>query len=149
MAGYTNSDTIIQKESFHTIHHEFAHIFDQTKRRPFEFDEQGKGYYSADWINSDNEEAYSEGFISPYASSQAGEDFAEMVAFMLVEGKAGFDEIVDGITGTSTRGTTAAQAKNRLRNKEETIVKYFHDIWGIDFYALQAQTRTAIENEFY
>lgn len=149
MPGFVPGDTLIQKVTFHTIEHEFAHIFDQTKKRPFEFDQVGQGYYSADWINNSDAQAYSEGFISPYASSQPGEDFAEMIAFMLVEGKGGFDKIVNAIKGTSTKGTTAAAAKARLRLKEEVLVKYFIQTWGIDLYSLQARTRAAIDKEFY
>lgn len=149
MQGYTLSDTAVQKTTFHTIEHEFTHIFDQTKQRPFEFDQVCQGFYSADWINSTNNQAYSEGFISPYASSQPGEDFAEMVAFMLVEGKAGFDKIVNGITGTSSRGTTAATAKARLKQKEEILTRYFIQTWGINLTSLQARTRNAINKEFY
>ena len=149
MAGFVPSDTIIQKETFHTIEHEFAHIFDQTKARPFEFDQVCQGFYSADWINSSDEQAYSEGFISPYASSQPGEDIAEMIAFMMVEGKAGFDKIVNSIKGISSRGTTAATAKSRLKEKESILVNYFLTAWGIDLYSLQARTRAAIEKEFF
>lgn len=149
MAGYTLADTLIQKETFHTIEHEFTHIFDQTKARPFEFDQVCQGFYSSDWINSSRTQALSEGFISAYASSQPGEDIAEMIGFMMIEGKAGFDKIINGITGTSNRGTTAAAAKARLRQKEAILVTYFRDAWNIDLYSLQARTRAAIENEFY
>ena len=150
MPGYTLSDTVVQKETYKTVHHEFAHIFDQTKQRPFDFDKINQGLYSSDWINIRSDaEARSDGFITPYASSVAAEDFAEMVSTMLVEGKKGFDRIVNGITGaTSKRGTTPAQAQTRLRQKETVIVDYFKKNWNIDFYSLQARTRTAIEQEF-
>jgi len=74
------------------------------------------------------------------------DDFVEMISIMLTEGKAGFDRIVDNIAGTSTNGTTAAQAQSRLRQKETLIVDYFKTVWGIDFYSLQARTRTAVES---
>lgn len=148
MPGYILSDTAIQKEAFHTVHHEFAHIFDQTKKRPSEFDKVNQGLYSSDWINVQDEEAKRDGFITAYASSAAGEDFAEMVSIMLIEGKAGFDNIVNGITTSSVRGTTPADAKARLYQKEAIIVDYFKKSWNINFYSLQARTRAAIQQEF-
>lgn len=149
MAGYTLADTLVQKETFHIIEHEFTHIFDQNKQRPFAFDQVCQGFYSADWINSSRQEAYSEGFISAYASSAPGEDIAEMISFMMVEGKVGFDNIVNGITGTSSRGTSAETAKARLRQKEEILVNYFQQSWGIDLRSLQTKTRNAINTELY
>lgn len=149
MPGYVLADTLIQKNTFHTIEHEYAHIFDQTKLRPYEFDQVCRGYYSADWTFQTDEQAYSEGFISPYASSQPGEDFAEMIAFMLVEGPVGFEKMINSITGVSVRGTTAEMAKARLRQKRDILVSYFSQTWNIDLLRLQAKTRESINKEFY
>ena len=149
MPGYIPAlDIPVQLNTFHTVEHEFAHIFDQTKKRPFDFDKIGQGLYSSDWINISDAEANRDGFITAYASSVAAEDFAEMVSLMLIEGKDGFENIIDGITGTSARGTTAAVAQARLRQKEAVIIEYFKKSWNIDFNSLQARTRTAIEAEF-
>jgi hypothetical protein len=68
-----------------------------------------------------------------------------MISMMLVEGKAGFDAIVNSITGTSPNGTTAAEAQASLRAKEAVVITYFKDVWNIDFYSLQARSRSAIE----
>jgi substrate import-associated zinc metallohydrolase lipoprotein len=149
MPGYTLSDTLVQKETFHTVEHEFAHIFDQTKKRPIEFDKIAQGFYSSDWINVSNEEAKRDGFISAYASSVASEDFAEMISIMLIEGRKGFDNIVNGITKPSARGTSPEEARSRIRQKEAVIVDYFKNSWGINFYSLQSKTRAAIEREFF
>jgi substrate import-associated zinc metallohydrolase lipoprotein len=148
MPGYILSDTTVQMTAFHTVEHEFAHIFDQNIKRPFEFDKIGQGFYSSDWINVSDEEANRDGFITAYASSVAAEDFAEMVSIMLIQGRAGFENIINGITGTSKRGTTSAEAQARLRQKEAVIVDYFKKSWNLDFYSLQARTRAAIEQEF-
>ena len=148
MPGYILSDTAIQLTAFHTVEHEFAHIFDQTKKRPFDFDKISQGFYSSDWINVSDEEANRDGFITAYASSVAAEDFAEMVSIMLIEGRPGFENIINGITGTSTRGTSATEAQARLRQKEAVIVDYFKTSWNIDFYSLQTRTRNAIQQEF-
>ena len=72
-----------------------------------------------------------------------------MVSIMLIEGKPGFDAIVNSITGTSTRGTTAAEAQAKLRQKESIVINYYKQSWNIDFYTLQLRVRNAIVNELY
>jgi substrate import-associated zinc metallohydrolase lipoprotein len=147
--GYVPADSATPKQMFHVIEHEFAHILDQNIRRPTEFDLIGKGFYTSDWINTNDFEANKDGFITAYALNNPSEDFAEMISIMLIEGKAGMDKIVNSITGTSVRGTTPAQAKEKLRLKESLVVNYYKQAWNIDFYRLQAKTRFAIEKELY
>ncbi len=64
------------------------------------------------------------------------EDFVEMVANMLMEGRVGFNEIVAGQNET---------AQNALRQKEQIVVNYFRDVWNIDFYSLQIRVQAALE----
>jgi substrate import-associated zinc metallohydrolase lipoprotein len=149
MPGYVPADSVIPKQMFHVIHHEFGHILDQTIRRPVAFDEVTKGFYTADWINTDDYSARQDGFITAYALSSPFEDFVEMISIMLIEGRSGFDNIVNSITGTSIRGTTEAEAKAKLRQKESIVVNYFKQAWNIDFYTLQLRVRNAIVNEIY
>jgi len=149
MPGYTPADSAIPKQMFHVIHHEFGHILDQNIRRPVAFDEVCKGLYTADWINTNDYAARQDGFVTAYAESSPFEDFVEMISIMLTEGRSGFDDIVNSITGTSVRGTTADQAKARLRQKESLVVNYYKQAWSIDFYTLQTRVRTAIVNEIY
>lgn len=149
MPGYLPSDSVIPKQMYHVIHHEFTHILDQNIRRPVSFDDVTKGFYTADWINTDDYAARQDGFVTAYALSSPTEDFAEMVSIMLIEGKAGFDNIVNSITGTSSRGTTAAEAQAKLRQKESLVVNYFKQAWNVDFYTLQLRVRNAIVNELY
>ncbi|ANE52894.1 zinc-binding metallopeptidase [Flavisolibacter tropicus] len=149
MAGYVPADSSVPKQMFHVIHHEFGHILDQNIRRPVEFDAVCQGFYTSDWINTNDIEARKDGFVTAYALSNPFEDFVEMISIMMIEGRPGFDKIVNSITGTSVRGTTAEQAKAKLRQKETLVVNYFKQAWKIDFYSLQARVRTAIEKELY
>lgn len=146
MAGFVPSDSTVIKDVFHTIHHEFGHILHQNVMYPLDYKRITVGLYTTNWNNVSDEEARRDGFITPYSMSGPDDDFVEMISIMLTEGKAGFDRIVDNIAGTSTNGTTAAQAQSRLRQKETLIVDYFKTVWGIDFYSLQARTRTAVES---
>lgn len=145
MAGHVPSDSNVIKEVFHTIHHEFGHILHQNVMYPLDYKRITVGLYTSNWNNVTDEEARLDGFITAYSMSKPDDDFVEMVSIMLTEGKAGFDRIVDKLSGTSSNGTTAAQAKSRLRQKEALVVDYFKKVWSIDFYSLQARTRTAVE----
>lgn len=147
--GYVPADSAVPKQMFHVIEHEFTHILDQNVRRPIEFDAVGKGFYTSDWINTSDKEARKDGFVTAYSLNNPTEDFAEMVSIMLVEGKTGFNDIVNSIKGTSVRGTTPEQAKEKLRTKESLVVSYFKNAWNINFYSLQARTRAAIVKELY
>ena len=151
MLGYVLSDTDNVKRVFATIHHEYAHILDQNIKVPVEFSQSSAIAYTSDWLNVSAEDARNEGFISSYAISAKDEDWAEMVSLMLVEGKAWFDQYVDGINyaGTTANGTTAVVAKARLRQKEAVVVSYFKQAWNIDFYSLQARSKSAINALLY
>lgn len=66
---------------FRTMHHEFGHILHQTKSYPTEFNLLSTGRYDASsWQNKDIGYVASLGFITPYASSENREDFAETIA---------------------------------------------------------------------
>jgi substrate import-associated zinc metallohydrolase lipoprotein len=151
MPGYVLSDTVNVKQVFATIHHEFAHILDQNIKVPVEFSQSSASSYTSDWLNVSPADARNDGFISPYGNSKKEEDWAEMVSLMIVEGKAWFDQYVNGInyTGTTPNGTTAAEAKARLRQKEAAVVSYFKQSWNIDFYSLQARSKAAINALLY
>lgn len=146
MPGFKPSDSLVIKEVLHTIHHEFGHILHQNVMYPLEYKRITTGLYTANWNNVSDAVARRDGFISAYAMSKPDEDFVEMIAFMLNEGKAGFDQMVNSISGTSPNGTTAAEAKSRLRQKEDLVVDYFNKVWKVNFYSLQLRTRAALES---
>ena len=119
MAGYDpGRDSSFVKDWFlHTIHHEFGHILHQTVLYPVEYKNISKSYYQGgNWINWSDSDARRDGFITAYSSSAFDEDFVEMIAMMLTEGKVGFDKLVNSIPeGTSPHGVTKAQAQAALR----------------------------------
>ena len=127
-------------EMIRAAHHEFAHILHQNIPYPPEFktvyQRFGLDGYSATWFNVSSQEALSNGYITPYASSGDIDDFAEMVANMLMLGKQRFDELV------SFQNSDAQQA---LRTKEEIIVQYLLKNYKIDFYSLQNRVQAAVQ----
>lgn len=71
---------------FKTMHHEFGHILNQRYNRPTDFDLISNGKYNAiDWNNTPDSVALSQGFVSNYASSQAREDWVEVIANYIVK----------------------------------------------------------------
>lgn len=152
MPGYDpGRDSSFVKDWFlHTIHHEFGHILHQNIMYPVEYKSITKGLYQGgNWINWSDADARRDGFITAYSSVDFNEDFVEMIAMMLTEGRAGFDNIVNSIPeGTSPQGTTKAQAQAYLRQKEAIVVSYYKNAWNIDFYSLQNRTRSAMNKLF-
>jgi substrate import-associated zinc metallohydrolase lipoprotein len=113
---------------------------------PLDYKRITVGLYTSNWNNVSDANARRDRFITPYSMSGPDDDFVEMISIMLTEGKAGFDRIVESVNGISPNGTTAEQAKSRLRQKETMVIDYFKTVWNIDFYSLQARTRTAVES---
>jgi len=152
MPGYTaEKDSVYAKFFvFHVIQHEFAHILHMNKMYPADFKLITAGkYYGGNWINFSNEDALRDGFVTAYAASGFDDDFVETISVMLMEGKDGFDKIVNSIPeGTTSKGTTKAQAQAALRQKEDMVVAYYKKSWNIDFYSLQKKTRAAMVSLF-
>ena len=66
---------------FHTMHHEFGHILDLTSLRPTAFNTISAGLYDAmGWAEKSDTIQAGLGFVTPYGSSQAGEDWVETLA---------------------------------------------------------------------
>lgn len=152
MPGYNaNTDTAGVIEMFRTIQHEFAHILDQNVRVPVSFSANSANSYTTDWLNVSPAEARDNGFITPYSNSGRDDDWAEMVAFLLINGQEYFDAYVNSIDpdNVSATGITGLQAIQRLRDKEASVVSYFEQSWNINFRQLQTKTRMAIETLLY
>jgi substrate import-associated zinc metallohydrolase lipoprotein len=129
------------KRMIQTSHHEFAHILHQNVMYPQEFKgisgNLGLTGYTATWFNISAGEALANGYITPYSMASYDEDFVEMVANMLMEGRTRFNEIV---------ASTNATAQEALRRKEEIVVGYFKRTWNIDFYSLQTRVQAALNS---
>lgn len=129
--NFSNSTQIRRK--MRTIHHEFTHIINQMIAIPPSYEQVTKADYEADWTNNtSNPESISRslGFISRYARSAPGEDFAEVVAHLLVEGQLYYDNYAKA---------SGADAYAKLKRKEALVVDYFKQFFNIDFRALQQE----------
>lgn len=137
--NYDSDPVLSLKRLIQTTHHEFAHVLHMAKIYPQELRgvsaKLGLAGYTGTWFNVTEAAAYANGYITPYAMSGPDDDFAEMVATMLMLGKTGFDDIVNLQNPT---------AQDAFRQKEQLIVDYFRDNWNIDFYSLQNRVVQAI-----
>jgi substrate import-associated zinc metallohydrolase lipoprotein len=124
------------KEMIHTVEHEFGHILHQTVAYDTEFKEITAGRYTANWASVSLATARANGFITSYAMASPDEDFVEMIAVMLVEGKAAYERILSCETNATARAL--------LRQKEQMVVEYFREAYDIDFYELQTKVQEAI-----
>lgn len=118
------------KRFIKTIQHEYIHILNQTK--PFDEKTLAKitpTGYTSNWYATSTAVANEEGFISDYARSNINEDFAEMAATMLINSKAEYQAILDGIEDE--------EAVANIKAKEAVVVKYFKDAFNMDFYKLR------------
>ena len=80
---------------FHTMHHEFTHILDQTVSHPQAFNTISTGLYNSDWSSTPNEIAVGNGFVTNYASANTTEDWAETVSNYITMNQMNWDEMMD------------------------------------------------------
>lgn len=121
-----------------TMHHEYLHILNQTVPYDPIFEEVNPEGYLSNWTERSDSEAREDGFITAYAGSQAGEDFAEMVSQMLTRSNADWNALVDSIS--------SEEAKENIRRKELLVVEYYQNSFDINFYDLQVLTYDALIN---
>lgn len=123
------------RQPLHTLHHEYGHILNQAIPFTDDFGVITPGDYTAQWFNLDDQEALDLGFITPYASSQPGEDFVEILSEMLTRTKDEFDAIVS---------TASPSGQAFIRQKQKIVVDYFQENFGIDLFELQELTNQAL-----
>jgi len=106
---------------FRTMHHEFGHILHQTKSYPTDFNLLSTGRYdSGSWQAKECGYVASQGFITPYASSENREDFAENIANYLTR----TDEQLAMIEWLAARGWYGKEI-DTPSGKETTYYAYY------------------------
>ncbi len=84
---YTPTDIdLLNKDQFHTMHHEFSHILHQTKTYPITFGQVTPATYAPrDWQDRDSVESHSLGYVTQYGSSANYEDFVEVLSCTITD----------------------------------------------------------------
>lgn len=134
----TISRAFLNTYYFKTMHHEFAHILHQTKSYDPDFDLISEGLYvNGDWYYYSDSEAHQLGFVTPYASSEATEDIAEMTAMYITKTATEWDAII----------TDAGEDGGAIINKKlEMVKKYMQESWGIDLDELRKVVQRRIDD---
>jgi len=127
------SRTELNDTYFHTIIHEFGHVFHQKVPFTTEFNQiTGTDYlggmYSSSFSSATDPQIYALGFVTAYASYSAEEDFAETFSTYVTSTTEEFNAILE------TAGTSG---RNKIETKLRIIREYFRDNWELDVDALQ------------
>ncbi len=86
----------MNEKFFKTMHHEFSHILAQNYTYPTSFSLISNGVYDPiSWQYTADSVALAKGFISDYASSQAREDWVEVIANYIVKDYHWWDNMLD------------------------------------------------------
>ncbi len=130
--GYSvtiNSMDAVNYYFLHTMHHEFAHILNQNKAYPVDYNTITQDSYTAMWTSISDQEALEMGFISAYASSAPGEDFVEVLSYYITLSE---EEWESRIAQAGTEGRA-------LIERKLSIVKdYMVDAWNVDLDELRS-----------
>ena len=132
-ANWMQHDVITSREQlnanyFHTIIHEFAHVFHQKVPYSNAFTQiTGTDYvggmYSSVYSSNDDPRAYLNGFVTAYASCNADEDFAEVFSTYICSTAEEFELIL------ATAGNSGRQL---LERKVSMVRNYFRANWNLD-----------------
>lgn len=122
--------SLLNEWYFKTIHHEFAHILNQTKPYSTDFDQvtgtsEGIRYVgNACWdVYATESAALKDGFISCYAATSADEDFVELVSIYVTNTAETWNSKL------TTAGTTG---RKMIEEKFEIVYKYMENDWNIN-----------------
>jgi len=140
LAGNSTSISYLNKYYFHVIHHEFQHILNQTKPFPTSFNTiSGVGYVGDVWNTTyvTDGAAIAAGFISPYASKESTEDFAELYSFYVTLSASEYTAYLNS-AGSTPAGIAI------INTKMEVVKTYMKNEFGIDMDALRANIQAKV-----
>ncbi len=114
---------------FHTMHHEFCHILQQTKNYSTDFQLVSAGkYHSSDWINVTDSLAPLEGFVTGYGSGEEREDMAEIYATYVTHTPESWEKLLQH--GVTQDGDDSG--RQAIEKKLEIMKDYFRTSWGFE-----------------
>ncbi|MDH6309832.1 substrate import-associated zinc metallohydrolase lipoprotein [Dysgonomonas sp. PFB1-18] len=132
-----------------TMHHEYAHIFQQKKATDPAFDQLTPEMYVSDnWTSISSElEAQRGGCISKYGASAPTEDFVEVYSIFVVNTPEWWEQMLKNAS-TDASGNPVEGA-NLINKKFEIVYNYYKESWGIDLYEMRSivnRRKKEIEN---
>ena len=122
----------LNERYFKTMHHEFGHILHQTKPYSTDFNAISGASYVGDACfetYGSDKKAREDGFITPYSSKAADEDFVEHLSLYVTVTAVEWEAILaqGGETG-----------RPLLEQKSDIVRQYMQQTWNIDIDELRA-----------
>lgn len=115
---------VLNEYYFGTMHHEFAHILHQTKNYDPSFDRiTENAYIGSDWYMTRTEEAWKQGFVTPYAMSESREDFVENIAIYVTNTASYWNNML---------ANAGEQGRALIQQKFDIVYNYMEQTWGIN-----------------
>ncbi|MEQ9426579.1 MAG: putative zinc-binding metallopeptidase [Cyclobacteriaceae bacterium] len=135
--------------TLNTVYHEFAHIHHFRHDFPPGFERISPEGYSSPggWLNVREEEALRRGFVSPYATSQVADDYAETVSRYMSEKdfESEFMELEEDCD------TPECEARNegrlKIREKIAAIAQHYQTSVGVDLHQMRAAVQTILAQQ--
>lgn len=129
----TSNMSQLNEYVFKTMHHEFSHILHQQKAYPKEYGQINPSDYDPNrWQDRTNEEAWKMGYVSAYGSSQAREDFVEVIANYIVKSDAEWQTMLN------VAGEDGAAI---IKQKWEICNTWLAEKWNIDLQAMHEEVQ--------
>lgn len=127
------------------IYHEFAHIVHQRYNLPPNWQLiSPEGYTSAgSWYNLTDEEALQRGFVTPYATLDFNEDFAEVVSSILYDPEFYTKYIDDEPNCADIACQLRNEGRVKLRLKYSSVLNHYQAVTGVDLLSV----RTVIQSK--
>lgn len=118
-------------EFIHTIQHEYIHIINQAiEFSEKDFGKQTMGDYTPSWMQVSDQQANELGFVTPYASSNIFEDFAETASFLLTNTETEYAAFLESFRNTDG---TYRPGRAKIMYKVQYVRDYFKTEFGVDF----------------
>ena len=120
-------------------YHEFAHIMHQEFKLPSNFEKITITGYTGpgSWYTLTDDDALIRGFVSPYATLNANEDFAENVAFYLFDPDY-FEHYINLTAGCTTADCEAKnEGRKKIQEKINAILDHYDKSVKVDLSKLR------------
>lgn len=121
------------------VYHEFSHIVHQRYKLPSGFETISPNGYSGpgSWYTLTEEEALLRGFVTPYATLNPNEDFAETVAFYLFDSEFAEKFTIAETNCQSNDCENRNIGRSLIRQKVSAISNHYEKVTGINLESLR------------
>ena len=133
---------MLNRQFFHTIHHEVAHILHQTRMFSEDFQAISNAYYvMSNWIHTPLNEALRLGFITPYSRFNHYEDFVELYSVFITNTPEEWARrMAIARTGAPPSAPTGVTGYDIINQKMDILRGYFLNTWGLCIYRMREVT---------